>query len=278
MRGLRQFLVRLANVFTRHRSEDRLNVEIEEHIALQTQENIRIGMPPAAARRQALIKFGATEAIKETYRDRASLPVIESTVADVKYGLRSMRKSPGFTAVAVLSLAVGIGATTAVFSIVYATLLHPYPFRDWERLVTLTVDDANGNLRFVSINGEQLRQLREASVVEGIVAYSETNLSTTGNAGSGDLPEDVACLMWTTNAIEFFGVPPVMGRGLGPADAPEGQEPEPAAMLSYLFWQRRYGGDKNVLDQAIELEHVKYRIVGVASPTSAWEEQTFSCH
>src|SRR5579864_9663348 len=141
---------------------------------------------------------------------------METFFQDMRYGCRQLRKGPGFALIAVLSLAVGIGTTTAVFSIVYATLLHPYPFRDWERLVTLTVDDANGNLRFISINGDQVRQLRGASVVEEVVAYSEANLSTTGNAGSGDLPEDVACLSWTTNAVDFFGVPPVMGRGLGP--------------------------------------------------------------
>ena len=191
---------------------------------------------------------------------------METFFQDLRYGYRQLRKSPGFAVIAVLSLAVGIGTTTAVFSIVYATLLHPYPFRDWERLMTLTVDDANGNLRFISINGEQLRQLRAASVVEGVLAYSGANLSTTGNAGSGDLPEDIACLMWTTNAIEFLGVPPLMGRDFGPGDAPEGQEPQPVAMLSYLFWQRHYGGDKNILGQSIELAHVKYRIVGVMSP------------
>lgn len=191
---------------------------------------------------------------------------METFFQDIQYGWRQLRKSPGFALIAVLSLAVGIGTTTAVFSIVYASLLHPYPFRDWERLVTLTVDDKNGNLRFIPINGDQVRQLRAASVVEDVVALSQTNLSTTGNEGSGDLPEDVSCLSWTANAIEFFGVPPVMGRGIGPADAPEGQEPQPVAMVSSLFWQRHFGGDPNILGRSIELAHVKYRIVGVMSP------------
>lgn len=195
---------------------------------------------------------------------------METFFQDIRYGWRELRKGPGFAVIALLSLAVGIGATTAVFSIVYATLLHPYPFRDWERLVTLTVDDKNGNLHFIDINGEQLRQLRAASVVEEVVAFNNANLSTTGAMGSGDLPEDIACIMWTTNAIEYFGVPPVVGRGFGPADAAEGREPQPVAMLSYLFWQRHYGGDKNILGQSVELAHVKYRIVGVMSPHITW--------
>jgi len=195
---------------------------------------------------------------------------METFFHDIRYAWRQLRNTPGFAAIAVLSLAVGIGATTAVFSIVYATLLHPYPFRDWERLVTLTVDDKNGNLHFIAIDGEQLRQLRAASVVEEVVAYTSANLSTTGNAGSGDLPEDIACMMWTTNAVEYFGVPPVLGRAFGPADAPEGQEPQPVAMLSYLAWQRHYGSDKNILGRTVELAHVNYRIVGVMSPHIVW--------
>ncbi|MBV9146667.1 MAG: ABC transporter permease, partial [Acidobacteria bacterium] len=183
---------------------------------------------------------------------------METFFQDVRFGWRQLRKGPGFAVIAVLSLAVGIGTTTAVFSIVYATLLHPYPFRDWERLVTLTADDANGNLQDISINGQQLRQLRAASAIEDVVAYSEAHLSTTGNAGSGDLPEDVACMRWTPNAIEFFGVPPVIGQGFGPADAPEHQEPQPVALLGYMFWQRHHGGDKNILGQSIELAHIKY--------------------
>jgi predicted permease len=195
---------------------------------------------------------------------------MESFLQDVRYGIRQLRKSPGFALIAVLSLAVGIGAATAVFSIVYATLLHPYPFRDWERLVTLTVNDKSDNTRFVRINGEQLRQLRAANVVEEVVAFDGLNLVTSGAMGEGDLPEDVNAVRWTTNALDYFGVPPVMGRGFVSSDAPEGQEPQPVALLSYLFWQRHFGSDKNVVGQTIELAHVKYRIVGVMSPQINW--------
>ncbi|HEU4414239.1 MAG TPA: ABC transporter permease [Candidatus Angelobacter sp.] len=195
---------------------------------------------------------------------------MESFIQDIRYGIRQLRKAPGFAVIAVLSLAVGIGATTAVFSIVYATLLHPYPFRDWERLVTLTVQEKSDNTRFVRINGEQLRQLRAANVVEEVVAFDRLNLVTTGALGEGDLPEDVNTVRWTTNALDYFGVPPVMGRGFVSSDAPEGQEPQPVAMLSYLFWQRHFGGDKNIVGQTIELTHVKYQIVGVLSQQINW--------
>src|SRR5215472_4168904 len=193
---------------------------------------------------------------------------MQSFFQDIRYALRQLRSAPGFTAVAVLSLALGIGATTAVFSIVYAVLIHPYPFRDWERLVVLAVRDQSGhtNRCCIGVTGAQLKQLREAPTVEEVVAYDEWNLTTT----DGDLPEDVTAFYWTTNAISYFGVPPVMGRGFIPSDAPEGQDPQPVAMLSYLFWQRRFGGDPNIVGKNIQLSHNNYKIVGVMSPRLTW--------
>lgn len=186
---------------------------------------------------------------------------------DLRYAFRQLRKAPGFTLVAVLSLALGIGATTAVFSIVYAVLLQPYPFRDWQRLVTLNFRDKGGNIRCcLSVNGAQLQKLREAKSIEEVIGFNQQNLTTTG----GDLPEDINVYSWTTNAIGYFGVPPALGRGLLPSDAPEGQDPQLVAMVSYLFWQRHFGGNPNVLGQSIELAHTSYKIVGVISPYVTW--------
>jgi predicted permease len=186
---------------------------------------------------------------------------------DLRYALRQLRKAPGFTLVAVLSLALGIGATTAVFSIVYAVLIHPYPFRDWERLVTLNFRDQSGNLRCcLGLSGAQVQQLRETAPIEDILATDHANLTTTGS----DLPEDVSVSYWTTNAISYFGVPPALGRGFIASDAPEGQEPQPVAMLSYLFWQRHFGASPDVVGQTIELAHTSYKIVGVNSPKLTW--------
>jgi len=192
---------------------------------------------------------------------------MNSLFQDLRYALRQLRKAPGFTLVAVLSLAMGIGATTAVFSIVYAVLINPYPFRDWQRLVTLNFRDQSGNIRCcLGPTGAQVQQLRQTNAIEEIVAFTNQSLTTTG----GDLPEDVDAYFWTPNAISYFGTPPALGRGLVPSDAPEGQEPQPVAMVSYLFWQRHYGGDRNILGQSIELAHNKYKIVGVMSPYLTW--------
>lgn len=192
---------------------------------------------------------------------------MHSFFQDVRYALRQLRKAPGFTLVAVLSLALGIGATTAVFSIVYAVLLHPYPFRDWERLVTLSFRDKGGNVRCcLGISGAQLQQLRGANSIEEIVGFHGENLTTTG----GDLPEDVIAIYWTPNSTSYYGVPPALGRSLIPSDAPEGQEPQPVAVLSYLFWQRHFGANPEIVGQNIELSHKSYKIVGVSSPRQNW--------
>lgn len=186
---------------------------------------------------------------------------------DLRFALRQLRRAPGFTLVAVLSLALGIGAATAVFSIVYVVLIQPYPFRDWERLATLSIRDQSGNIRCCpAITGGQLRQLREAHPVEEVMAFDGGSLTTTG----GDLPEDVRVIYWTTNANPYFGVPPALGRGLIPSDAPEGQDPQLVLMLSYQFWQRHFGGNPDIVGQNIQLSHANYKIVGVMAPRMNW--------
>ncbi len=135
MRRLRQLIIRLANVFIRRRSGNRFNAEIEEHIALQTQDNVHAGMSLAEARRQAFLKFGAMEPIKESYRYQEGLPILETTLRDMKYALRVLRKSPGFTAITVITPALGIGLNSAIFSAVYAILLNPLPYPHADRLV-----------------------------------------------------------------------------------------------------------------------------------------------
>jgi predicted permease len=175
-------------------------------------------------------------------------------------------KNPGFAIVAILSLALGIGATTAVFSVVYGVLVNPYPYANADRMVHLAVHDSSGNRRFVSLNGPQLRQLRLARSVESTAAMEGWDLATS----EGDLPENVQAVYLTSNAFSHFGVPTLLGRGLLPSDAPEGQDPENVAVLGYQFWHRHYNGDPDIVGKNIQLVHKRYAIVGVVRPRFTW--------
>src|SRR2546425_8316167 len=137
MRTLRQFLKRLTWWATRQQDEERLRAEIEEHLSLQTAENVRAGLSPVEARRQAVLKFGAVEATKESYRDQRGLPFMETLIQDTRHALRRLRMAPAFTITAILTLALGIGATTSIFTLVHAVLLKSLPVANPEELYRL---------------------------------------------------------------------------------------------------------------------------------------------
>ncbi len=185
---------------------------------------------------------------------------------DVRYSFRQLRKSPGFTWTALLSLALGIGATTAVFSVVYAVLMNPYPYRGADRMVHLVLEKKSGGEWWPGFTGPQLQQIREAKSVESIAAEDDWSLTTT----DGDVPEDAQGVYLSGNAFDHFGVPVLLGRGLIPSDAPEGKDPQPVVVLGYQFWQRHYNGNRGVVGKTIQLVHKTYTIVGVAQPRFTW--------
>lgn len=185
---------------------------------------------------------------------------------DVRYGLRILGKSPGFTLTAVLSLALGIGATTAVFSVIHAVLMNPYPYAGADRMVRVLAEDKAGNSKNFFLTGWQLQQLRQVKSVESVLAQANWELSTTGS----DLPEDVRAVFFTSNASRYFGVPALLGRGLLPSDAPDGQDTQPVVILSFSFWQRHFGGSPDVLGKTLGMAHKNYTVVGVLPPRFAW--------
>ena len=180
---------------------------------------------------------------------------------DLKFSYREWSKRPGLAVTAILSLALGIGATTAVFSVIYALLVNPYPYRAADRMVHLVVLNEKGEDWWVGLTGPQLKLVSQAKCVESAAAtFGTWNLTTTDE----ELPEDVPSVNMTANAGSHFGVPALLGRTLLPSDAPEGQDPEPVAVLSYKFWQRHYNGDPTVVGRKIQLVHKTYTIVGVS--------------
>jgi predicted permease len=190
---------------------------------------------------------------------------MQTLLQDLRYGLRQLKKSPGFTATAILSLALGIGATTAVFSVVYAVLLDPYPYADSDRMIHLVCKTKTIDEDWLFLTGPQYLQYRKTKSVESTMAADIRDMTTTG-----ELPENVHVHFFTGNGFNFFGVPALLGRELIPGDAPEGQDPQPVAVLGHKFWQRHYNGERDVVGKTIQLDHKDYTIVGVAQPRFTW--------
>jgi len=190
---------------------------------------------------------------------------MQTMLQDLRYGLRQLRKSPGFTATAILSLALGIGATTAVFSVVYAVLMDPYPYADSDRMIHLVSKTKAGEDRWLYLTASQYQQYRQAKSVDIAVAEDHWDLTTTG-----ELPENVQVDYLTGEGFNYFGVPALLGRGLIPSDAPEGKDPQPVAVLGYKFWERHYNGERDVVGKTLQLDHKDYTIVGVAQSRFTW--------
>ena len=156
---------------------------------------------------------------------------MKTLLQDIRYGIRQLVKMPGFTLTAVLSLALGIGATTAVFSVVYGFLIDPYPYLGADRMIHLRIDTGTGGPQGVGFTGGQWQEIRKSPVVEDAFTADQWNLTVTG----ADLPEDVAADYFSSNAFQYFGVPPALGRGLQPSDALDGEDPQAVVDLSYKF-------------------------------------------
>jgi len=188
---------------------------------------------------------------------------------DLRFACRELRKKPGLAITAVISLTLGIGATTSVFSVIYGLLKNPYPYKDADRMIHLTVVNEKGDDWWVAVTGPQLKLLRQVKCLESVAAtWGTWNLTTTDE----DLPQDVPSTQLTGNAGIHFGVPALVGRTIIPSDAPEGQDPQPVVVLSYLFWKRHFNSDPGVVGHNLQLVHKNYTIVGVLPPRFTWED------
>jgi putative ABC transport system permease protein len=249
----------LRNLFRLHRADADLDHEVRSHLTLLIDENLRAGMSPQEAQRAARIEVGGIEQVKEQVREQRLGHWLHSVLSDCRYGLRQLLKNPGFTAVAVVSLALGIGANTALFSVINAVILRPLPFRDPGRLVAvLSIDPGDatqgGDISYPAFLDWQ----SQTRSFEAMSVWSNTSLTYTG----GDQPESVRGVMVSANLFSLLGVSPVLGRAFTP------DEDQPAAdhlpvILSYQFWQSHFGGDPNILGRALTLDDLEYTIVGV---------------
>jgi predicted permease len=192
---------------------------------------------------------------------------MNGVLQDLRYAVRQIRKSPGFAFTALLSLTLGIGATTAIFSVVYGVLLDPYPYRNPERMVHVELRDKSDRGPLLFVNGSEYQELRQASAIDDVFLMNQRQETLTGR----QFPISVRVGQYSSNLFTYMGVPPSLGREFTPADAPGGKA-SPVAVLSYLFWQQQFGGNRNVVGQTIELDHDLYSVIGVAAPRFTWGE------
>jgi len=194
---------------------------------------------------------------------------VHTLLHDLRYTLRQLVKMPGFTLTAVISLALGIGATAAVFSVVYAILLDPFPYQAPDRMIHLALVTQKGFMGwFANLTPSQWRQIRKSPAVEDSFLSDIRDVTVSG----GDLPENIQAASMSSNAFEFLGVAPALGRNLQPSDAIDGQDPQPVAELGHKFWQRHFNASPAVVGKTIRLDHKSYLIVGVAAPRFTWQD------
>ncbi len=275
MRGLRRFVRRLTAWARTKHDEERLQAEIAEHIALQTADNLRAGMSPAEARRQAMIRFGAVEAIKEEYRDQRSLPFMETLLQDSRRAVRGLRNAPAFTVTTVLTLALGIGATTSIFTLVHAVLMKSLAVsnpNDLYRLGKETHCCAWGGYgqykEFSVVSYELYRHFRDNTKgFAELAAFQAGGSSLFGvrRAGSAAAAQSYPAKYVSGNYFDMFGVKGFAGRMLSAAD--DAPSAPPVTVMSYRLWRQKYEADPAVIGSVFNFNNQPFTVVGIVPPS-----------
>jgi putative ABC transport system permease protein len=272
MRLLNVLSARLDGLLRREAVIGDIDEEMRFHIEMETQANVEKGMPPAEARRAALRSFGNLGSLRERAYEIRGGGMLETFFQDIRYGARVLAKNSGFTAVAVLTLALGIGANTAIFSVINELLLRPLPFPGaerivmvWERRVTPEGSSQNTTSRFNFLGWRE-----QSTAFEALAAFSDQRLGLTG----GGEPEEISVQFTNPELFRILGVEPLLGRGLTPEDArPDAPK---VAVLSHGLWRRRFGGDPQLIGKAITLNGAPFTVAGVLPEGFQWHIRTMS--
>ena len=257
----RAALARIGGLFTRHRGDDDLRDELLAHLEMETAEYVRRGMRPDEARRKALLASGGMAQAVEAVREQRGLPWIDGVAADLRYALRSLRRSPAFAAIVVLTIALGMGANTAIFSVVHGVLLKPLPHRDGDRLVYLRQSSEGAGGENSSFSVPEVRELRNGvPSLAGIAEYSPWFHVLQGEQEAVRI--DVGLV--TGNFFEVMGLSPVLGRLTRPSD--DGTGVPPVMVLTHDFWIRRYGGDSSIVGKRLRVDGMPVMVIGVMQP------------
>jgi len=273
MRPLRRFLRRLSSWTRRRQDEERLQQEIEEHLALQTAENIRGGLAPVEARRHAVLKFGTVEAIRDDYRAQKGLPFLETLVQDTRHAMRRLRKSPAFTITTVLTLALGIGATTSIFTLVHAVILKSLAVANPTELYRLGKESRccywgaySQDKEFSLVSYDLYKYFCDNTkgFAELAAFAASEQLSGVRRAGTPAAAQSYPSEFVSGNYFTMFGVNAYTGRVLTAADDRPGAPP--VAMMSYRLWQQGYGSDPSVIGAVFNLSDSPFTVVGIPPP------------
>ena len=251
MRWLRKLTLRLRSLFRRRDADSELDSELRFHLDRQITANVAAGMPPDEARRSALREFGGVEELKEECRDMRKVSWLQDFAQDLRYGIRTLSKSPGFTAVAVLTLALGIGANTAIFSLVNGIVLRPLPYAQPQRLVSITDSYPEGAL-------VAMRASLKTVDVAGYMDSTELNLT-----GRGE-PIRLYAASVSSELFTILGARAEIGRIFQSGEDQPGRDN--VVILSHALWQSEFGGDPNIVGRSVTLEGINRRIVGVMPP------------
>ncbi len=261
---LRILLTRCAALFGRGKLDADLDEELRAHIDLAVQENLQCGMSLEDAQTTALRSFGGLTQTRETYREQRGFPRLLQFGRDLRFAFRQLRKSPGFAVTAILTLALGIGAVTSVFSVVDAVLLKPFAFRDPDRLVVMreVEEEVSSQMSSIPDNYRHFLRLKEdTKTLEDMAIFGQFGVSV---SPTGDHPRIVGALASSPNLFRMLGVQPMLGRDLVDADARKGTER--VAILSYEGWQTLFGGNPSVVGQTVRLGGDATTVVGVMPP------------
>jgi len=261
MRELRAFGIRLRGMFGADRADSDLAAELESHLQLHIEDNVRAGLTPEEARRQALIRLGGLEQTKQAWRERRGLPWLETLWQDLSFGLRMLRKNPGFAAVAVLTMALGIGANTAIFSVIKTVLLAPLPYKDSSRIAAVwTTNPKHGVHPVASSPGDFAMWKQQSGVFEDLAPSYDREVTLTGQGA----PQLLLGYAVSANYLRILGVEPSIGRlYTDQEDRPGGPN---VALLSDHFWRTTFQSDPKTVGRTITLDGIPYTVLGVMPP------------
>ena len=257
MKFIRRFFIRLSNFATGRRADQRLREEMMEHLTFQTDENLRAGMSPAEARRQAVLKLGAAAAIREDHHAEQSLPFIENLWFDLKYAVRMLLRSPGFAFIAIATMALGVGATTAIYSVIDATLLHPLPYPNPSELVRIEANLPGVGAHDIGLSIPELQDLQNS----GVFQYVSLSFFGTNNLTGSSQPTSIASKSVSPTYFAVLGVEAQLGRTFDPQDQTPGFNNE--LVISDGLWKSAFGGDPHILGKTLRVDNDPAQVVGV---------------